>query len=319
MNTQLSPSAEPTQRPVVPTIVVGVDGSEKNAPAVQWAVREAADRHGRLVLASACATYAGTTAGYDSWYPYEQIVEETRIALEQLRERLVGQVPDIAVHVTTGGPLPALLSEAESGADLLVVGQRGAGAWTRVVVGSTSIAVAGRSPVPVVVVPDAWTGAETTGPVVIGLALEPGRVPAESKAVVRFALERAARLGVPLVAQVAVEVPHLKAWSVQQIETWRHAHEEEAARFLATWHDRFPQVQVFSRAQVTQPASALLDAVDTAQMLVVGRHTGRRHFGGFALGSTARAVLHYARVPIAVVPVPTVTEESPTEAKALRG
>ena len=319
MNTQLSPSTEPVQQPALPTIVVGVDGSEKNAPAVQWALREAAARHGRLVLASACATYAGTTAGYDGWYPYEQIVEETRSALEQLRERLGQEVSDVSVHVTTGGPLPALLSEAEAGADLLVVGQRGAGAWSRVVVGSTSIAVAGRSPVPVVVVPDAWTGAETTGPVVLGLALEPGRVPEESAGVVRFAFERAARLKVPLLAQVAVEVPHVKAWSVQQIESWRHAHEEEAARFLATWHDRFPGVEVFSRAQVAQPASALLDAVDTAQMLVVGRHTGRHHFGGFALGSTARALLHYARVPVAVVPAPTVTEESPAEAETLRG
>ena len=319
MNTQLSPSAEPTQRPSVPSIVVGVDGSEKNAPAVQWAVREAAVRHGRLVLASACATYAGTTAGYDGWYPYQQIVEETRKALEQLRDRLSREVSDVAVHVTTGGPLPALLTEAEGGADLLVVGQRGAGAWSRVVVGSTSIAVAGRSPVPVVVVPDAWSGAETTGPVVIGLPVEPGRAPTESAAAVKFAFERAARLQVPLVAQVAVEVPHVKAWSIEQIESWRHAHETEAARFLDTWHDRFPDVEVISRAHVAQPASALLDAVDTAQMLVVGRHTGRRHFGGFSLGSTARAVLHYARVPIAVVPAPSVTELDEAEAQALRG
>jgi len=314
---QLSPASEPVQRPTVPTIVVGVDGSEKNAPAVQWATREAAARRCRLVLARACVTFAGTAPGYDVWYPYEQILEETRSALYQLRERLCRDVPDVAVRVTAGGPLPALLAEAEAGADLLVVGQRGAGAWARVVVGSTSIAVAGRSPVPVVVVPDAWTGLESTGPVVIGLPVDPGEAPTESAAVVRFAFERAARLGVPLMAQVAVEVPHVMG-SVQQIESWRQAHEEEASRFLATWHDRFPEVEVTTRANVAQPAYALLDAVGTAQMLVVGRHTGRRRIGGFSLGSTARAVLRYARLPIAVVPAHTVTESSEATTRSSR-
>jgi nucleotide-binding universal stress UspA family protein len=331
VNTQVSPSAVPTPEDEAPTIVVGVDGSEKNTPAVHWAAREAARRHGRLVLASACVTYAGTTAGYDGWYPYEEIVEETRSSLQQMQERLARQVPDVAVHVTTGGPLPALLAEAEAGADLLVVGQRGAGALSRVMVGSTSIAVAGRSPVPVIVVPDSWlAGQAAAGPVVVGLALRPGSTPKESAAVVKFAFERAALLQVPLLAVVAVEVPHMRAWSSEQVESWRQAHEEEAGEFLASWRDRFPDVKVAVRAEVAQPASAVLDAVEPggeprvvqgpgpAQMVVLGRHTGRHHFGGFTLGSTARAVLHYARVPVAVVPSPVVTEQTPAEAARLR-
>ncbi len=336
MNTQVSTSAAAAAEVSIPTIVVGVDGSEKNTPAVHWATREAVHRHGRLVLASACATYAGTTAGYDGWYPYEQIVEETRSSLERMQERLTRQVPDVAVHVTTGGPLPALLAEAEAGADLLVVGQRGSGALSRVVVGSTSIAVAGRAPVPVVVVPDAWTaGTAAGGPVAVGLALEPGRAPAGSATVVQFGFERAAGLQVALEAVVAVEVPHMKAWSGEQIESWRQAHEQAAAEYLASWRERFPEVKVACRAEVAQPASALLDVLEPpegetrpasagtpaegAQMLVLGRHTGRHHFGGFTLGSTARTVLHYARVPVAVVPAPTVTETTPTEAERLRG
>lgn len=338
MNTQVSPSGVPTPGGAAPSIVVGVDGSEKNTPAVHWATREAARRHARLVLATACVTYAGTTAGYDGWYPYEEIVEETRNALERMQERLTRQVPDVAVHVTTGGPLPALLAEAEAGADLIVVGQRGAGALSRMMVGSTSIAVAGRSPVPVVVVPDSWlAGQAASGPVAIGLALQPGGAPHECAEVVKFGFERAAALQVPLLAVVAVDVPHVRVWSAEQVESWRRAHEETAAEFLRSWRERFPQVQVACRAEVAQPAAALLDAVEPprptepgdppedadapagAQMLVVGRHTGRHHFGGFTVGSTARAVLHYARVPVAVVPAPFVTEETPAGAERLRG
>lgn len=332
MNTQVSPSAVPSPETDGPTIVVGVDGSEQNTPAVHWATREAVHRHGRLILATACVTYAGTTAGYDGWYPYEEIVEETRSGLERMQQRLLRQLPDVAVHVTTGGALPALLAEAEAGADLIVVGQRGAGALSRVMVGSTSIAVAGRSTVPVVVVPDSWLAAQAAaGPVAVGLALEPGRAPHEGVAVVDFAFARAALLQVPLLVVIAVEVPHLRAWSSEEVESWRHAHEEAAEEFLAPWSVRFPDLKVSVRAKVGQPASALLDAVEPAeepetsaslgpaQMVVLGRHTGRHHFGGFTLGSTARAVLHYARVPVAVVPTPTVTEETPAEAERLRG
>lgn len=332
MNTQVSPAVVPSPGTDGPTIVVGVDGSEQNTPAVHWATREAVHRHGRLVLATACVTYAGTTAGYDGWYPYEEIVEETRSGLERMQQRLSRQLPDVAVHVTTGGPLPALLAEAEAGADLIVVGQRGAGAVSRVVVGSTSIAVAGRSPVPVVVVPDSWlAGQAAAGPVAVGLAVQPGGTPHESGAVVKFAFARAALVQAPVLVVVAVEVPHLRAWSSEQVESWRHAHEEAAEEFLASWRARYPDLTVSVRAEVGQPASALLDAVEPAkepetpgslgpaQMVVLGRHTGRHHFGGFTLGSTARTVLHYARVPVAVVPTPTVTEETPAEAERLRG
>jgi len=338
VNTQVSPSGVPAIGVHAPTIVVGVDGSEKNTPAVHWATREAARRHARLVLATACVTYAGTTAGYDGWYPYEEIVEETRSGLERMQQRLARQVPDVAVHVTTGGPLPALLAEAEAGADLIVVGQRGAGALSRMMVGSTSIAVAGRCPVPVVVVPDSWlAGQAAAAPVAVGLALQPGETPHESAAVLTFGFERADALQVPLVAVVAVNVPHVRAWSTQQVDSWRRAHEETASEFLRSWQERLPQVQVVCRAEVAQPASALLDAVEPprategggtseevgaavgAQMLVLGRHTGRHHFGGFTIGSTARAVLHYARVPVAVVPAPVVTEETRAGAERLGG
>jgi nucleotide-binding universal stress UspA family protein len=307
VNAQLSRSAEPTRRSSSPTIVVGVDGSESNASAIRWAAQEAAARRCRLVLSSACVAYAGT-AGYDAWYPYKQVVDETCDALDKLRDHLCGDVPDVAVHVTTGGSLRTLLNEAEAGADLLVVGQRGAGAWSRLVIGSTSIALAGRSPVPVVVVPDVWAASQRSGPVVVGLPAKPGGLPVASAPLVQFAFEHADRLQVPLVAETAVQVPYLKAWSIKQVESWRQANEEESSRLLATWHDHFPAVEVVRHATVARPTEALLNTFETAQILVVGRHNGQPHIGGFSLGSTARAVLHRALVPVAIVPTPPILQ-----------
>jgi nucleotide-binding universal stress UspA family protein len=45
-------------------------------------------------------------------------------------------------------------------------------------------------------------------------------------------------------------------------------------------------------------ASVLLERSHEAQLLVLGRH----HNGAFGLGCTARAVLHYAEIPVAVIP-----------------
>ncbi|MGZ4469596.1 MAG: universal stress protein [Nocardioidaceae bacterium] len=48
-----------------------------------------------------------------------------------------------------------------------------------------------------------------------------------------------------------------------------------------------------------------MEAAPDARMVVLGRHTRARHFGGFALGSTARSVLRHAPCPVAVIPLAT--------------
>jgi nucleotide-binding universal stress UspA family protein len=50
----------------------------------------------------------------------------------------------VRAEVTTGRPVHELL-ERTAGARMLVVGKRGLGGFARVIVGSTSIALAGRS------------------------------------------------------------------------------------------------------------------------------------------------------------------------------
>jgi nucleotide-binding universal stress UspA family protein len=51
----------------------------------------------------------------------------------------------------------------------------------------------------------------------------------------------------------------------------------------------------------THPLSVLLDEAGPTQLVVMGRHSGGRGTG-FAFGSVAHGVLHYAEVPVAIVP-----------------
>jgi nucleotide-binding universal stress UspA family protein len=71
--------------------------------------------------------------------------------------------------VVTGSPVEVILAAAAD-ARLVVMGKRGLGVFARVIVGSTSIAVAGRAKAPVVIVPEDWTREDhRDGPVVLGI------------------------------------------------------------------------------------------------------------------------------------------------------
>ncbi|MGZ4482837.1 MAG: universal stress protein [Nocardioidaceae bacterium] len=75
--------------------------------------------------------------------------------------------------------------------------------------------------------------------------------------------------------------------------------------FLQPWTRRYPDVDVEARVTSDSPTAAVLEAAPDARMVVLGRHTRARHFGGFALGSTARSVLRHAPCPVAVIPLAT--------------
>lgn len=129
-------------------IVVGIDGSEGGDAALRWA-RSRAARWGatlEVVLAWTRLDPPGGEGGPDVGE------QEARAALEAAMER-IGGADGVEVVLTSVNDLPtrALLAAAER-ADLLVVGSRGLGGFTGLLLGSVSHQVAAHSPVPVVVV-----------------------------------------------------------------------------------------------------------------------------------------------------------------------
>lgn len=277
-------------------IVVAVDGSERNRSAVTWAAHEAATLGCDVDLVTALHDHhVRPPLGRPDPPGSLAILERARAEVEQVH-------PGHAVrtHAVPGAPLEVLLERAP-GARLVVVGKRGLGGFARLLVGSTSVALAGRCPVPVAVIPD--SGERTVhdvAPVVLGVdPFQPDHHP------IHLAFRRARRLGVPLVAVHGWEAPTVFSWDAGVVTGAVTEHERDGEiRFdalLADWRQHYPEVVVRPMRVHKHPAAALLDAAEDAQLVVLGRH---RHglLGGFTLGSVARAVLHYAECPVIVVP-----------------
>jgi nucleotide-binding universal stress UspA family protein len=145
----------PEDQPIrLDTIVVGVDGSEHAARALTFAADLAARSHGRIVAVHA----AGPGAMVDrSVAPLasegRNLPELLEGWCEPLHERGLEDHESVIVE---GDARAALLEVAEErGADLLVVGSRGLGPGSRLLLGSVSSSIVQHSPVPVAVIPRA--------------------------------------------------------------------------------------------------------------------------------------------------------------------
>lgn len=118
-------------------VVVGIDGSPASRDALRWATRYAALTQG-VVEAVTAWDYP---ASHD-WAPVlddERIRDAATTTLEKAVHEVTRDEPPVKVvtAVVQGHPAQVLIDEAR-GADLLVVGNRGHGAFTSALVGSTS-------------------------------------------------------------------------------------------------------------------------------------------------------------------------------------
>ncbi len=138
-------------------IVVGVDGSPESLAALAWAIEEA-DRTGGEI--DAVLAYDSGLAWIDVGSEFQAPIleqsatrakEELHHALEGLG--IEGSTSVLVRPLVVEGQPARVLVELAGDADLLVVGSRGRGGFTGVMLGSVSQRCAGHSPCPVVVVP----------------------------------------------------------------------------------------------------------------------------------------------------------------------
>jgi nucleotide-binding universal stress UspA family protein len=132
-------------------IVVGVDGSTSSAQAVRWAARQA-DLTGAEVHA-VITWHLPTTTG---WETTLDAVDWEGDAGRTLDAALAEALPPAEAervhrHVVEGHPAK-VLAERSAGADLLVVGSRGHGGFTGMLLGSVGLHVLAHATCPVVVV-----------------------------------------------------------------------------------------------------------------------------------------------------------------------
>ena len=274
-------------------VVVAVDGSEGSRSALAWAVAEA-NRAGADLRLVAIADENPLSPRF----PVLLTKAHGSQVLETLAASVAGLVPpgQLSTDLFEGDATTALLDHLDH-ARMVVVGKRGLGVIPRMLVGSTSLAVAGRSPVPVAVVPTGWQADDHEAePVVLGV--DPSRT---GDHLLHLAFRRAERLGVPLVAVHGWEAPSA-LWTDAPVDEWEREAHEEFQKVLEPWRGRFRGVDLRVVVSSHHPAIAVLDEAEKgAQAVLLGRHASSR-FTGFVFGSVTRAVLHYATVPVLVVP-----------------
>jgi nucleotide-binding universal stress UspA family protein len=131
-------------------VVVGVDGSENSRQALRWAVEEARLRHARVRVVHA-------------WWLYPMLADDTEVppltndasgALQTFITETLGDEHDVEVEAVAvqGQQASAALVDAAKDAVLLVVGSRGAGGFSSLLLGSVSQQCAHHASCPVAIV-----------------------------------------------------------------------------------------------------------------------------------------------------------------------
>jgi nucleotide-binding universal stress UspA family protein len=269
-------------------VVVGVDGSLIAVRALDRAAQEAETRGATLRVVHAVSDR--DTAGP---------------VLASAAARIRDHHPGLPVVTTASvaGTVQALVRESE-GAALTVVGNRGLGGFTGLLVGSVGVRLAAHTRSPLLVVRGDHP-CDGDRDVLLGLA---GDADADAAAYAfQEAEQRGARLRVLhswIHRHVAPELPSMvPATSPGQREQARlDAAEEAVPRFsIADLHERYPAVTIEARTVRTSPAHALLEATREAGLAVVGVH---HHAGRMRprLGPVAHTLLHRSHCPVVFVP-----------------
>ncbi|WP_030690698.1 universal stress protein [Streptomyces globisporus] len=286
-----------TTRSGLGRVVVGVDGSPSAHTAVMWAAAEAALRGSTL-----CLLHAADTDAPVPFLSEAEIVRSRqagRTLLGRTAEAITERHPDlVVVEELAEGPAPGSLRRAAALTGTIVVGHRGLGGFSSLLLGSVGLEVAAAATTPVVVVRGA------AEPVEAGAVLAAVRDEADmgcARAAAREALLR----------KVPLRLLHI--WNVGLTLGSRAASRNGGngnapphARVLSSVSDRlreeFPNLTVQTEGQKGHSVpGALVDASHHADLLVVG---GRRSPGylGPTLGRITLTLLQHAHCPVELIP-----------------
>ena len=139
-----------------PHVVVGVDGSAESIGALKWAAGYAAAT-GATVTAVLSWHYPAAVGIAPVGVAPRAVSDEVRAQMEETLDKALTEVfgtsapENVQTKLDYGHPAQVLVEESRR-ADLLVVGHRGHGAFTGMLIGSVSIHCVANAACPVVVV-----------------------------------------------------------------------------------------------------------------------------------------------------------------------
>ena len=281
-----------------PKIVVGVDGSSPAAHALHAAARMAG-----LLGARIEAVFAYTLP--PAYTPLLVVSSDDMhaTAREALREAVNDAFPDGAPTGTTlvavpSNPAHAIMSRAHDAA-LVVVGSRGHGGITNLLLGSVAAKVVEHAPCPVLVVrPDTHLDLTPSRRVVVGVDGSPGSI-----AALRWAADLAGRTGSGLDAVMTFEPPVVYGYPVRLSPPNGLTEKDYLERLEGIIADVFgaarpPGLRLF--AEQGYADERLVEHARAAELLVVGSR-GLGGFAGLLLGSTSARCVQHSPCPVVVV------------------
>ncbi|MDI2125430.1 universal stress protein [Yinghuangia seranimata] len=289
-------------------VVCGVDGSDAARHAVDWAADEAALRATGLEL-----LHAWEPKAFQRHDWYGELLHDAGVeALQHYAERARTRRPGLTVTTDiVHDKAAAVLEEASTRAGLLVVGRRGLGGFTGLLLGSVSRKMAGRSHCPLLVAPmdetgepGVPTGGGLEGRILVGVA------DATCTPALHAAFEEAELRHAPLHAVHAWSLPPVPSFGMQSLPVPADdkaftAAQRDAESMLslavAPFRAEFPGVEVTAEVVHRPPVGAIVDLSDGARLTVVATHA-RRHDIGRTIGDVTYSALHHARSAVLMVP-----------------
>ncbi|KUL23527.1 universal stress protein [Actinoplanes awajinensis] len=280
------------------TVLVGTDGSAPADAAVRWAAVEAQRRDTTLTVLNAYDPTWAATPGL----PRRDLTHATDLAETIVADalRMINTLaPRVTVHtMAVPGDPAAVLIEQATDAALLVVGHRGRGGFTSLMLGSVSQRVSTHAPCPTVVVRGRALAID--GPVVLGVDSSAGCRPALRAA---FTAARRRRAPVLVVHAYAEPLPPVTPGMAPILppdpEAVAKSHTNEVDRLLTGLRSEFPDVDVELQVATGTAAGLLVGASHHAQLVVVGSR-GHGTLTGTLLGSVGQQLLHHADCPVLI-------------------
>ncbi|MFI8766530.1 universal stress protein [Streptomyces sp. NPDC053792] len=300
-------TSETLARPELGNVVVGVDGSPSARTAALWAAAEAARRGRPLRLVHAADT--DRRAYWTDAETIQAVREAGRDLLTETASALHERFPDLDVTKELSRQEPVSgLRESAGTQGTIVVGSRGLGGFTALLLGSVGLGVAARAEVPVIVVRGEGERPET-GSVTAAVHDSTdvhGLLLAAAEADARRAALRIVSVWNVLthVGSVATMLDDLDAIARQRVH--------ETKTLADSIRALYPQLIVGHHVETgTSTPGILIEASSRTDLIVMGR--GRRPLGiGPSLGRVAHALIHHAHCPVEIVPSTPVTgEEEP--------
>ena len=282
-------------------IVVGIDGSDSAAHALQWAVDEARLRGVGVTAVLAWGLLDQNHPDPEQAFDPQYDTEDARNALSAYVSQAIGEASATHVHLQPCNDLPSrALIEASAAASLLVLGGRGAGGFKGQLLGSVSYQCLHHVLCPIAIV-------------------RQGQPPIEPRAIPRIVVGVDGSDASTAALDWAVCEARLRRAQLDVVHAW-HTTFAGASPYLAVDPTYFEDpartaldgiVSTIDQTGLAHPvrprllsgsaASAILGAAHDADLVVMGT----RGLGGFAsllVGAATTQVVHHAECPVVVIP-----------------